>query len=65
VGSRNRAYNVIRVRRKLEVLPHITHMTFYSDESKVEAAAKMATKWFVERLWLTTRVLRARFGRRR
>ena len=42
------AYNAIPcVRKKLEVLPHTTHMTLYSDKSKVEAAAKMATNWFV------------------
>ena len=45
------AYNAIPcVRKKLEVLPHTTHMTLYSDKSKVQAAAKMATRWFVETL---------------
>src|ERR1700722_17597582 len=45
------AYNAIPcVRKKLEVLPHTTHMTLYSDKSKVEDAAKMATGWFVETL---------------
>jgi uncharacterized protein len=35
------AYNTIPcVRKKLEVLPHTTHMTLYSDKSKVEAAAR-------------------------
>ena len=45
------AYNTIPcVRKRLEVLPHTTHMTLYSDKSKVEAAAKMATRWSVETL---------------
>jgi alpha-beta hydrolase superfamily lysophospholipase len=30
--------------------PHTTHMTLYSDKSKVDAAAKIATRWFVETL---------------
>jgi hypothetical protein len=38
------------VRKKLEVLSRTTHMTLYSDTSKVEAAAKMAIQWFVEAL---------------
>jgi hypothetical protein len=38
------------MRKKLEVLPHTTHMTLYSDKSKVEAAAKVATRRFVETL---------------
>jgi uncharacterized protein len=38
------------VRKKLEILPHTTHMTLYSDKSKVEAAAKMAVQSSVEAL---------------
>jgi hypothetical protein len=30
--------------------PYTTHMTLYSDKSKVDAAAKIATRWFVETL---------------
>ena len=29
---------------------HTTHMMLYSDKSKVDAAAKIATRWFVETL---------------
>jgi hypothetical protein len=32
------------------VIPHTSHMTLYSDQSKVEKAARMATDWFVETL---------------
>jgi uncharacterized protein len=45
------AFNQIpSVRKKLEVLPHTSHMTLYSDRSKVEIAAAMARGWFVETL---------------
>ncbi len=45
------AFNQIpTTKKKLEVLPHTSHMTLYSDRSKVEIAAKMATDWFVETL---------------
>ena len=45
------AFNRIpTTRKKLEVLPHTSHMTLYSDKSKVERAAKMATDWFAETL---------------
>ncbi len=45
------AFNEIPTnKKKLEVLPHTSHMTLYSDKSKVEKAAEMATAWFVERL---------------
>ena len=45
------AFNQIpTTKKKLEVLPHTSHMTLYSDQSKVEIAAKMATDWFVETL---------------
>jgi hypothetical protein len=30
--------------------PHTTQMTLYSEKSKVDAAAKIATMWFVETL---------------
>jgi cephalosporin-C deacetylase-like acetyl esterase len=36
--------------RKLTVLPHTTHMTLYSDQSKLEMAARAATEWFQSRL---------------
>lgn len=45
------AFNQVpTTRKKLEVLPHTSHMTLYSDKSKVKVAAAMATKWFVETL---------------
>lgn len=45
------AFNEIPTnKKKLEVLPHTSHMTLYSDKSKVEKAAEMATAWFVETL---------------
>jgi hypothetical protein len=37
-------------RKKLHVLPHTSHMTLYSDQSKVHTAAKLATDWFSETL---------------
>jgi cephalosporin-C deacetylase-like acetyl esterase len=33
--------------KRLEVLSHTSHMTLYSDQSKVVRAAKFATDWFV------------------
>jgi len=46
-----RAFNQIpTTKKRLEVLPHTSHMTLYSDKSKVEIAAAMATGWFVETL---------------
>ena len=36
--------------RKLTVLPHTTHMTLYSDQSKLQMAARAATEWFESRL---------------
>jgi hypothetical protein len=51
VGPRNRHLQHHSVRaKKLEVLPHTTHMTLYSGKSMVQAAANMATSWFVETL---------------
>ncbi len=45
------AFNAVpSTRKKLEVLPHTSHMTLYSDQSKVEKAAAMATRWFAETL---------------
>lgn len=45
------AFNAIpSTRKKLEVLPHTSHMTLYSDKSKVERAASLATSWFAETL---------------
>lgn len=45
------AFNAIpTARKKLEVLPHTSHMTMYSDKSKIERAATLATSWFVETL---------------
>jgi uncharacterized protein len=40
--------------RKLTVLPHTTHMTLYSDQSKLERAARAATEWFESRLLTMT-----------
>lgn len=37
-------------RKKLDVLPHTSRMTLYSDKSKIEKAAEMATDWCVETL---------------
>ena len=38
------AFNAVpSARKKLHVLPHTSHMTLYSDASKVETAAKLAT----------------------
>lgn len=45
------AFNQVpTTKKKLEVLPHTSHMTLYSDKSKIEIAAAMATNWFVETL---------------
>lgn len=45
------AFNQIpSTKKKLEVLPHTSHMTLYSDQSKVKVAAAMARDWFVETL---------------
>lgn len=45
------AFNAIpTARKKLEVLPHTTHMTLYSDQDKVKRAAALARDWFVETL---------------
>ncbi len=45
------AFNAVpSPRKKLHVLPHTTHMTLYSDASKVKTAAGLATDWFSETL---------------
>ena len=45
------AYNAIPSARKhLEVLPHTTHMTLYSDDDKLAVAAGHARDWFVKTL---------------
>lgn len=45
------AFNALpTARKRLEVLAHTTHMTLYSDASKVERAALMARDWFVQTL---------------
>ncbi len=45
------AFNAIPSARKhLEVLPHTTHMTLYSDQDKLAVAAGHAQKWFSETL---------------
>ncbi len=36
--------------KQLQVLPHTTHMTLYSDRSRLQIAAQMAAGWFVEYL---------------
>ncbi len=35
---------------RLEVLPHTTHMTLYSDQDKLAVAAGHAQRWFTETL---------------
>lgn len=45
------AFNAIPApRKKLEILPHTSHMTMYSDNSKIEKAAALACEWFCETL---------------
>lgn len=45
------AFNAIpSVHKKLEVLAHTSHMTMYSDNSKIEKAANIARDWFVQTL---------------
>lgn len=45
------AFNAIpSARKRLEVLPHTTHMTLYSDADKLTVAAGHARDWFVETL---------------
>jgi dipeptidyl aminopeptidase/acylaminoacyl peptidase len=45
------AFNAIPTnKKKLVTLPHTTHMTLYSDQSKLQTAAGHATAWFSEHL---------------
>jgi cephalosporin-C deacetylase-like acetyl esterase len=45
------AYNTLpTAKKKLQVLPHTSHMTLYSDQAKLQVAAKSATAWFSEHL---------------
>jgi len=45
------AYNSLPTSKKrMQVLPHTTHMTLYSDRSKLEIAAQEAANWFGEHL---------------
>lgn len=45
------AFNVIpTTKKKLVTLPHTTHMTLYSDQAKLAAAAAHATSWLAEHL---------------
>lgn len=45
------AYNTLpTAKKRLHVLPHTTHMTLYSDRSKLEIAAREASAWFAEHL---------------
>lgn len=45
------AYNTLpTAKKRLHVLPHTTHMTLYSDRSKLEVAAREASAWFAEHL---------------
>jgi hypothetical protein len=45
------AFHQIRApRKKLVVLPETTHMTLYSNLSRLEIAARSAAGWYVEHL---------------
>lgn len=45
------AYNMLpTTKKRLHVLPHTTHMTLYSDRTKLELAARQAAAWFSEHL---------------
>jgi uncharacterized protein len=45
------AYNALpTAKKRLHVLPHTTHMTLYSDQAKLQVAAREATDWFAEHL---------------
>jgi fermentation-respiration switch protein FrsA (DUF1100 family) len=45
------AFNAIPTsKKKLVTLPHTTHMTLYSDQAKLAAAAAHATSWLAEHL---------------
>ena len=50
-GLRDRAYNAIpTTKKRLVVVPGSTHMTLYSDLTKLEIAAGGARDWFLETL---------------
>ena len=45
------SYNELpTAKKRLHVLPHTTHMTLYSDRSKLEVAAREASGWFADTL---------------
>jgi uncharacterized protein len=45
------AFNAIpTIRKRLQVIPHTTHMTLYSDKDKLTVAAEHARDWFLETL---------------
>lgn len=45
------AFNAIpSARKRLEVMPHTTHMTLYSDKDQLAMAAERARDWFAETL---------------
>jgi uncharacterized protein len=45
------AFNAIpTTRKRLDVIPHTTHMTLYSDKNKLTVAAECARDWFLETL---------------
>ncbi len=45
------AFNALpTARKRLHVLPHTTHMTLYSDQAKLQVAARQATSWFADHL---------------
>ncbi|MDP6280112.1 MAG: alpha/beta hydrolase, partial [Nitrospinota bacterium] len=45
------AYNRIpSAKKKLFIIPQTSHMTLYSDRSKLEIAAGQATKWLADHL---------------
>ena len=57
------AYNALPTTdRKLNVLPHTTHMTLYSDRAKLDIAAAAATEWFASRAQLRLNVSRGSAG---
>ena len=59
------AYNELpTAQRELTVLPHTTHMTLYSDRTKLDVASAAATEWFVSRLLKPQRDVTAVFNTR-
>ncbi len=47
IGSYNK---LPTAKKRRHVLPHTTHMTLYSDRSKLEVAAREASSWFADTL---------------